>query len=259
LMAAHNGFEHNKQSLRIVTKLEHRYPDFPGLNLVWETREGIVKHETEYDEADASKYDPHLHGNIEAQIANVADELAYTAHDLDDGLRSSMLVPAQLNGQIRLWEQVKESINWDGQHLEQLTRHRLIRRLIGIEVNDLISATNARIKDAALQSVHDVQLLDYSVVGWSDTFRSLNRELKDFLYLKLYNHFRVVRMAEKAGRFISDLFHAYVHRSAQLPPETQERIEVVGLHRAVCDYIAGMTDRYALQEHAKLFDPYTRP
>src|SRR5512141_1323991 len=127
IMLEHGGFDHNKQSLRIVTELEHRYPDFPGLNLTWEVREGIVKHESEYDISDASEYSPELRGNLEAQIANVADELAYTAHDLDDGLRSGMITPYMLEG-ITLWEILAESVGWHGPALDELTRHRLIRR-----------------------------------------------------------------------------------------------------------------------------------
>ena len=122
-MKDHGGFDHNKQSLRIVTELEQRYPDFPGLNLTWEVLEGIVKHETEYDISDARDFNPELRGHLEAQIANVADELAYTAHDLDDGLRSGMITPAMLSG-IALWEIVTESIGWKGGALDDLTRHR---------------------------------------------------------------------------------------------------------------------------------------
>src|SRR5258707_3137466 len=132
LMAEHGGFDHNKQSLRIVTKLERRYPQWPGLNLTWEAREGIVKHETEYDIADAREYDAEKRGHLEAQIANAADELAYTAHDLDDGLRSGLLAPDDLAG-LGLWEFVRDSIDWHGETMDQLTRHRLIRRLIGLE------------------------------------------------------------------------------------------------------------------------------
>ena len=131
LMVNYGGFDHNKQSLRIVTELEKRYPDFPGLNLTWEVREGIVKHESEYDISDASAYNPDLRGHLEAQIANAADELAYTAHDLDDGLRSGMITPLMLDG-ITLWEILAESVGWRGPVLDDMTRHCLIRRLIGL-------------------------------------------------------------------------------------------------------------------------------
>ncbi len=258
LMAGDNGFDHNKQSLRIITKLERRYPDFPGLNLTWETREGIVKHETEYDTADASDYDEHLRGPLEAQVCNVADELAYTAHDLDDGLRSGLITTNILDGR-GLWEHTKAAIGWKDGALEDLTRHRLIRRLIGLEVTDLVHAASARIDASGAQSALDLQKLDRNVIGWSPEFAAMNRELKTILFENMYRHYRVVRMQTKAEKFISELFNAYVSEPAQLPPSARQRIDEVGLHRAVCDYVAGMTDRFALDEHAKLFDPHERP
>jgi dGTPase len=259
LMANHGGFDHNKQSLRIVTKLERRYPNWPGLNLTWEVREGIVKHETEYDVADASAYDPEKRGHLEAQIANAADELAYTAHDLDDGLRSGLIAPGDLNG-LELWELVCDSIGWRGETLDQLTRHRLIRRLIGIEVEDLVQATHARITAAGVRSVAELQLLPHNVIGWGETMAARNKQLKRFLYENLYRHYRVARMEAKAERVLSDLFAAYTRKPNMLPKETRQRAEEMGdLHRAVCDYLAGMTDRFALDEHYKLFDPYTLP
>jgi dGTPase len=144
LMKDAGGFDHNKQSLRIVTKLERRYPNWPGLNLTWEVREGIVKHETTYDIADASDYDADKRGHLEAQICNVADELAYTAHDLDDGLRAGLITPPELAG-LELWEMACASIGWKTETLDQLTRHRLIRRLIGLEVDDLVRAADQRL------------------------------------------------------------------------------------------------------------------
>jgi len=259
LMRGHGGFDHNKQSLRIVTKLERRYPNWPGLNLTWEAREGIVKHETEYDVADAGEYDADKRGHLEAQICNAADELAYTAHDLDDGLRSGLITPGDLNG-LSLWEMVRESIGWRGDSLDELTRHRLIRRLIGLEVADLVQATHARLEAAAVASVEALQRLPHNVIGWGEAMAARNREMKKFLYENMYRHFRVARMEAKAHRVLSNLFEAYTHKPEQLPTETRKRAEASGdLHRAVCDYLAGMTDRFALDEHAKLFDPYTRP
>jgi dGTPase len=258
LMKDHNGFDHNKQSLRIVTKLEQRYPDFSGLNLTWEVREGIVKHETEYDIADASEYDPELNGNLEAQLANVADELAYSAHDLDDGLRSGMITPSMLSG-IETWEILKESIGWDGSEMDDLIRHRLIRRLIGMLVTDAVEATSERITKANVKSSLDIQKLDYNVAGFSTEMHRRKRELKDFLYNELYRHYRVVRMAVKAERIITELFNAYCGEPAMLPNEYQELVEKRGLERTTCDYIAGMTDRYAHEEYLKLFDPLTLP
>jgi dGTPase len=258
LMHDHGGFDHNKQSLRIVTKLEQRYPEFPGLNLTWEVREGIVKHESEYDVADASEYNPELRGHLEAQIANVADELAYTAHDLDDGLRSGMITPYMLEG-ITLWEILVESINWHGPLLDDLTRHRIIRRLIGIEVTDLVQATHQRLRDSNVKSSEDLQRLAYNVIGFSEDMHRRNRQIKDFLYANLYRHHRVVRMAVKAENIISDLWHMYRDEPATLPRHVQALVEERSLERTICDYIAGMTDRFAVDEHKKLFDPTTRP
>ena len=259
LMEGHGGFDHNKQSLRIVTKLEQRYPQWHGLNLTWEVREGIVKHETEYDQAEANEYDPDKRGHLEAQIANVSDELAYTAHDLDDGLRSGLITPGDLAG-LDLWERMRESINWKTETLDELTRHRLIRRLIGIEVDDLVRATDARIRAANADSVETLQRLPHNVVGWSDELAAHNQQLKRFLFEHMYRHYRVVRMQVKAENILNGLFQSFLREPGQLPQGVRQRAEAKGdLPRAVCDYIAGMTDRFALGEHYKLFDPYTLP
>ncbi len=258
LMKDHGGFDHNKQSLRIVTFLERRYADFPGLNLTWETREGIVKHESEYDVADARDYNPELRASIEAQIANAADELAYTAHDLDDGLRSGMITPSMLEG-ITLWEILVESVGWKGPELDDLFRHRMIRRLIGLEVNDLVHTSDLLIKEARLSSPEDAQRLPYNVVVFSEEMYHRNRPLKDFLYKNLYRHHRVVRMQTKAERIVSELFNAYRSEPQMLPRHIQESIEERGLERTICDYIAGMTDRFAVEEYNKLFEPLTKP
>jgi len=258
LMKEYGGFDHNKQSLRIVTELEERYPDYPGLNLTWEVREGIVKHESEYDISDASDYDPDLRGHLEAQIANAADELAYTAHDLDDGLRSRMITPEMLEG-ITLWEILVKSVGWRASQLDDLSRHRMIRRLIGLEVTDLVNTTDQCIRENNIRSVMDLQKLAFNVIGFSEDMQRRNRQMKDFLYANMYRHHRVVRMAVKAERIISNLFDAYQSESSMLPQHVQEFIEPRGLERTICDYIAGMTDRFALQEHKKLFDPSSLP
>jgi len=238
----------------VVETLEQRYPDFPGLNLSYEVREGIVKHETEYDVSSAQSFEPHKRGLLEAQIANAADEIAYNAHDLDDGLRAGLITPADLNG-LELWERLKHSVGWAGTGFDDLWRHRLIRRLIGIEVTDVINATEDRITAAGVKSTEDVQLLDHHLIGFSDAQKQINRGLKSFLYQRMYRHTRVIRMQVKADRLLGELFEAYVTEPGQLPRSAQQRIEHEGLQRAVCDYLAGMTDRFALDEHAKMFDP----
>ena len=258
LMRDYGGFDHNKQSLRIVTELEQRYPEFPGLNLSWEVREGMVKHESEYDISDAREFNPELRGNLETQIANVADELAYTTHDLDDGLRSGMITPQMLEG-IALWEILRETYKWQGPFLDEVTRHRMIRQLVGLMVTDMVETTDKRLQQSHVKSALDIQKLNHNVIGYSEDMQRRNRELKDFLYKKLYRHYRVVRMQVKAERIISDLFAAYCSEPLMLPESAQNFIEKRGLERTVCDYIAGMTDRYAIEEHQKLFNPSEKP
>lgn len=259
LMTEHGGFNHNTQSVRIVTELERRYPDFPGLNLTWETIEGMVKHETDYDISEATDYDPDLRGHLEAQIANAADELAYTAHDLDDGLRSGMITPNQLDG-IAIWEIVNESIgSRKSENLDDLTRHQIIRRLIGFETNDLIQSIDRYLRKSGVKSSLELQKLPYNVVGFSEDMYRRNRELKDFLFNNLYRHYRVVRMATKAERVILELFTAYQNAPSVMPPAYQALIPSRGLERVICDYVAGMTDRFAIDEHSRMFDPNMLP
>lgn len=259
LMLDHGGFNHNAHSLRIVTELERRYPDFPGLNLSYEVLEGMVKHETDYDVSDAKDYDPDLRGSLEAQIANVADELAYTSHDLDDGLRSGMITPSQLDG-IAIWEIVNESLGRrKTETLDELTRHQIIRRLIGFETTDLIQSIDRYLRKSNVKSALELQRLPYNVVGFSEDMFRRNRELKDFLFHNLYRHYRVVRMASKAERIVSELFNIYQQNPATLPSQIQAVSRERGLERSICDYIAGMTDRFAIDEYNRLFTPDVLP
>jgi len=258
LMEGHGGFDHNHQSLRIVEKLERRFPDFNGLNLSWEVREGILKHESEYDRGLAFAFDPDKRGTLECQIVNAADEIAYSTADLDDGLRSGMVTPGQLSDLI-LWREVIEELDIDPvAGFSEMDRHRVIRRLVGKEVTDLVQATDEVLRARNVQSVDDIRNLPANVVTYSEAMQTRNRELKDFLYKNLYRHWRVMRMASKASRFLSELFGLYVAEPWLLPWQTQARLDDETLHRVVCDYIAGMTDRYALQEYQKLFDPMER-
>jgi len=259
LMVDHGGFDHNRHAFRIVTKLEKRYPEFDGLNLTWEVLEGIVKHETEYDIADAQAFNPELRGHLEAQITNVADELAYMAHDLDDGLRSGMITSEQLAG-VPLWEVINESVGRRrADTLDDLARHRLVRRLIGIETTDLIQSIDRMIRRSGIRNVDELQKLPYNVVGFSEDMHRRNRELKDFLYQNLYNHYRVVRMAVKAERILESLFETFIKEPSVMPTHFQKSIDEIGLEMTVCDYLAGMTDRFAIDEYQKLFDPTVLP
>lgn len=259
LMKDFGGFNHNSQSLRIVTMLEARYPDFPGLNLSWEVLEGMVKHETDYDIAEAKQFNPELRGHLEAQIANLADDLAYTSHDLDDGLRSGMITPNQLDG-IALWEIINESIGRRrSETLDSLSRHQIIRRLINFEVTDLIQSTDRYLRRSNVKTALDVQKLPFNVAGFSEDMYRRNRELKDFLFSNLYRHYRVVRMAAKSEIIVTELFNIYQANPKTLPTEVQEFIPERGLERTICDYIAGMTDRFAIEEYKRLFDADVLP
>ena len=255
LMADRGGFDHNYQSFRIVEKIENRFPDFRGLNLTWEVREGILKHETEYDRSHVTELEPDLRPTLEAQIVNYADEIAYTTADLDDGLRSGMIAPKQLSG-VGFWQLVINELGIDPiQTFGDMERHRIIRRLVGKEVSDLIEASNQRLSANKVKTIADIRRLPQNLVGHSEEANQLNRELKDFLYDNLYSHWRMMRMDRKASRFLGELFEAYTTSPIILPTNVQKRAEQQGLHRTVCDYIAGMTDRFALEEHNKLFDP----
>ncbi len=257
LMTEHGGFDHNFQSFRIVEKLENRFPDFRGLNLTWEVREGILKHETEYDRSDVTEFEPEWQPTLEAQIVNLADEIAYTTADLDDGLRSGMIVPEQLID-IDFWQLVTQELKINPlRGFSDMDRHRIIRRLVGKEVNDVIAATQQQLEQHQIKSMEDIRTLSHNIVVHSDNVKQLDRQLKDFLFKNLYNHWRVMRMDHKARRFIGELFGAYVSSPIILPTSVQERLKNRALPRTACDYIAGMTDRFALKEHDRLFSPMT--
>ncbi|MEA3335900.1 MAG: deoxyguanosinetriphosphate triphosphohydrolase [Chloroflexota bacterium] len=266
LMAGHGGFNHQRQTMRIVEKLENRYPGFPGLNLTYEVREGLIKHDTDFDETDATGYEPEKAGTLECQVANLADEIAYNAADLDDGLRSGILDPNDV-AQLGIWCKIRETLSVSPGHpvpidapLDSLVRARAIRKLIGAEVTDTVTTTAMRLDAGDFRSVGDIRALGENLAGFSPEMEAYNRELKDFLMVNFYHHWRVNRMAGKAQRILRALFDIYCGDPSQLPPDTQKKIETEAdsPHRLICDYIAGMTDRYAIQEYSKLFDPATR-
>ena len=257
MMQGHGGFNHNTQSYRIVTQLEHRYRDYRGLNLTYETREGMIKHETEYDKSDASEFEPEKRASLEAQIANLADEMAYNAHDLEDGLRANLFTPQDLEA-LELWREFKEGIGWNGRSFDELVRREAVRELIGEFVTDVVLTTSQTLEENNVDSPEKVQLFDRNIVGYSPEMYRKVRELKDFLYQNMYRQHRLVRMQVKAERFVSQLFQAYLAEPMMLPEKTQKRIDVLPTERVICDYIAGMTDRFALEEWEKLFDPYRK-
>jgi dGTPase len=257
LMRGHGGFEHNRQTLRILELLEERYPAFPGLNLTWEVREGIIKHQPESDALAPAEYAPGEAPTLEAQLVDFVDEIAYNNHDIDDGLASGMFSVEAIRA-VGLFRDAHDATLASGNRDERLARHETVRRIIDRCARDLLATTLAEIDRVGLKSAADVRHAGGRIVRYSDAMRPLVRELKDFLYTNMYRHFRVVRMGDKAGRILRDLFETYVSEPLQLPPQYQRRIEHDGLHRVVCDYIAGMTDRYAMEDHRRLFDPLVR-
>ncbi len=258
LMKDHGGFEHNRQSLRIVTVLEERYPKFHGLNLTFEVMEGISKHFTDYDLPEGRGFHREGQPSIEAQIANLSDEIAYNNHDLDDGLRSGMITLDQLR-EVEIWNDLYTQVEKDLDGApNKLMVHETIRRLINRLVTDLIQQTEKNLQEYKIRSVEDIRKAGKSLVSFSEAIKQTNAELKKFLFKNLYRHYRVERMADKAGRILTDLFQAYQQNPKILPPEVFTRSRGEPPHRAICDYIAGMTDRFALDEHQKLFDPHAR-
>jgi dGTPase len=257
LMADHGGFDHQRQTIRIVTELEERYPDYRGLNLTYEVREGLVKHDTDYDTSDATGYEPEKAGTLECQIANLADEIAYNTSDLDDGLRSGILDPVEVIS-LETWRAVMASLGVNpNTRLDSPLRRRAIRRLIGLEITDAITTTDANLSAIDAKSPADIRAAGRNVAAFSPDMLALNRELKAYLLNSFYRHPRLMRMSGKANRLLSALFNSYLEDPLQLPREIQERISLGkdSPQRIICDYIAGMTDRFAISEYKKLFDP----
>ena len=265
-MAEYGGFEHNLQSLRVVDELEQRYADFPGLNLTFEAREGILKHCSvqkarelgDVGERFIHKQQP----NLEAQVVNLADEIAYNNHDVDDGLRAKLITIEQLC-EVDLFNDQFQVVK--GQY-PQLTGKRLvhetIRRMINLLVVDLIENSQAQLSQAAPESIDAVRQHAQELIGFSAAMREQSLDLKRFLRNNLYRHYRVHRMTVKADKILRDLFVGFMDNIQLLPPEHQhtaqrcaEETGEAGKARAVADYIAGMTDRFAIMEHRRIFDP----
>jgi dGTPase len=255
LAADIGGFDHNKQSLRVVMKLEKRYADFPGLNLTWETLEGIMKHETDYDVPDAV-WEPDKQPSLEAQVVNVADELAYNAHDLDDGLRSGHLTPRQI-AEVPIVGELMEQFNLSPNTFGDRERYLLIRELLGLTIEETIQHTNGQLTAAGIDSPEKVRDAAGKFVSAAEELKEQLTELKKFLYDNFYFHYRLIRMTRKAEEILERIFTAYWGAPAMLPPSVRRSAEERGVMRAVTDYLAGMTDRYASEEYRRLFDPQT--
>ena len=268
-MREHGGFEHNMQSLRVVDELEERYADFPGLNLTFETREGILKHCAlanarqlgELGERFLQRRQP----SLEAQLANLADEIAYNNHDVDDGLRAGLVSVEQLR-QTALFRRQHDIVlaAYPGLADRRLI-HEVVRRMIGYVCEDLIRSSTRIIAAAAPASIADVRNAAQPLIALSDAVAAEHLELKRFLREHVYKNYRVLRMTAKARKVLQALFEAFFASPELMPPEhqaiakrKQDKAGATGLARAVADYIAGMTDRYAILEYERVFDPAQR-
>ncbi len=250
-MKGDGGFEHNRQSLRVVEHLERRYPSFPGLNLTFEARESIRKHGWPPRRPVEPEYRPEWSPLLEAQLVDIADSIAYDAHDIDDSVKAGLL-PEEALEACELWREATR-----GSSLEGEMRVRAgVRQLINLEVTDLVETALANVRRLGIDSLEAVRGAKEPAVGFSPAMERRKKELQHFLHERVYRHHRVLIMAEKARRFIAELFRAYTANPAQLPPRFQEWAKEVGTPRAVADYIAGMTDRYCQDEYRKLFHPF---
>lgn len=259
LMKGHGGFEHNAHTLRIVEELERRYPKFRGLNLTWEVREGIAKHGTEYDRPEkVEEYEMDKAPSLEAQIVDMADEIAYNNHDIDDGL-SSKMVDSSAFAEVELWlESYEDAVRkFPGEDFKT-HKHQTVLSIINRQVTDLVENISKTVKEEAISSPEEVRDRGGPIARFSPEMEKKNSRLKDFLGKNLYSHHRVLRMADKAERILRGLFEVYANEPRVLPPHFFVEIDRVGKERLICDYIAGMTDRFALDEYKKLFDPYEK-
>lgn len=258
-MRDHGGYEHNGQSLRIVDLLEMRYGSFPGLNLTHEVRHGLMKHETDYDKPLFRSLGEHDREapSLEAQVVNLADEISYNSHDCEDGLYSGLLsVEAACDAE--LFEEAVRAAHERGMNSDSSRlRYFIVGYLKNVQVSDLVQETQRRLNEAGITTLQ--QVLDYHVgplVGFSESMATRVKALKLMLYNRFYKHRRVLRAMEKATRFMRELFEAYINEPILLPGGFFRRYEEgESLHRVVCDYISGMTDRYALEQYKKLYDP----
>jgi dGTPase len=255
VMREHGGFEHNRQALRVVDELEARYPEFPGLNLTWEVREGIAKHSKLFtaDPAAAglAEFAETPWPSLEAQLADASDQIAYNAHDLDDGLTAGLISLEQLDS-LPLWRKVTADATEPSMPAGQ-AKHLGVRALINAQILELASATEERLAAWGIASPEEARRASGCAVGFGEEMEALNGELRAFLFEHVYRNYRVSRMSIKAARVLGALFRSYVEHPEQLPPGARGRGE--GLERAVCDYLSGLTDREALEEHRRLFDP----
>lgn len=252
-MKQHGGFEHNRQSLRIVEELEQKYPLFPGLNLTWEVREGLSKHHTAYDRPDDGGEFALASPSLEAQVANLADEIAYYSHDLDDGLDSGLLSEKQLRAQVRLWHQATKTVEGQyGKLADECRRYFIIRCITDLQVKDVVTTTESLISEAKVATADEARSRRSALVQYSPERGRLNAELCQFLYQNLYDNPAVNEPHSRARLVLEALFDHYLAHHQEIGSQARKRSRRDGWPRAVCDYLAGMTDRYALLEHQRL-------
>lgn len=254
MMRGHGGFEHNRQSLRVVELLEQKYPGFSGLNASWEVREGLAKHETAYDKPGKKLGFTAKSSGLEAQVANLADEVTYYSHDLDDGLESGLLSEKQLAKNVGIWNQATREVKrLHGSLDDERRRYFTIRCLIDGQVKDVVETTEARIADAKVKTADDVRRQPKGLVHYSEKRHRQNLELREFLYTNLYYNPVVHEPNLRAVRMLEELFKYFIAHPDEIGDRAKKRVKKDGLHRAVCDYLAGFTDRYAVQEYYRLF------
>jgi dGTPase len=250
LMRAHGGFDHNVQSLRIVETIERKYPRFAGLNLTWEVREGLRKHARFHESPKGARLPS---PSLEAQIANLADEITYYSHDLDDGLDSGLIKPEQL-ADLQVWQESHEHVR---RHFPKLRGKELnayvIRCIIDRQVQDVIATSAASIARSRVASAEDVRRQLKPLIRYGQELLSGNRKLRRFLYANLYYHPAVAGLNRRACELLRNVFNAYLARPSLLGRSSARRVKTDGLHRTVCDFVAGMTDRYLIGEHQRLF------
>lgn len=250
-MRGHGGFEHNRQSLRVVDLLENAYPNFPGLNLTFEVREGLQKHQAFYDPP-APGEEKYKCPSLEAQVANLADEITYYSHDLDDAVDFEILDSVQLE-QNSVWQRSHRSVaNRYGDAREPELHKLIIRDIIDVQVQDVVETSMQAIIDLGVQSADEVRQQPAPLVRYSDSLLQANRELRKFLYENVYYHPRVAEVNRRACEMLRKVFESYLADPSRLGETAAKRTEQEGLHRTVCDYIAGMTDRYLMEEYTKL-------
>jgi dGTPase len=260
LMRGHGGFEHNHHSLRIVEELEQKYPNFPGLNLSWEVLEGLAKHQTAFDRPGFKKGFIAKNPSLEAQIANLADEITYYSHDLDDGLDSGLLSEKELGKNVRVWAHAAKLVKKEfGHPPDESRRYFIIRTIIDMQIADVIATSERLIAVAGVQSADDVRRQPKPLIQYSPERRRLNLELRKYLYKNLYFNQVVNAPHLRAKELLKSLFQFYLKRPEEIGESARRRLKQTGRHRAVCDYIAGMTDRYAVHEYERLLGKHFEP